>query len=153
WLEPDAMLERALPALPEGLRGFAERTIEAWRRLPPDPHGRTYGLFDGHGREKAVEHPAPRPEGRSHLPGPRLRWAAAADHLPHHRLARPDRADRGPLRAPDRPRHRPRTRQAAVPGAAPGRVRRAPGRRGVRGARLGLGGRSRGALNAAAVVA
>lgn len=56
WLPPDEILRRAWPALPPELRAFAERTVAAWRRLPPDPHGTTYGFFDGHGWNMAFDH-------------------------------------------------------------------------------------------------
>jgi hypothetical protein len=63
WLEPDDILERAWPVLTEPLRGYAERTIAAWRALPPDPHGRTYGFFDGHGWNMAFDPTAQRLNG------------------------------------------------------------------------------------------
>lgn len=56
WLEPDIILRRAWPVLPAELRPFAEGIIEAWRRLQPDPHGITYGFFDGHGWNMAFDH-------------------------------------------------------------------------------------------------
>jgi Ser/Thr protein kinase RdoA (MazF antagonist) len=49
--------------LPEGLRPFAERTLAAWHALPPDPHGTTYGFFDGHGWNMAFDHAAGRLNG------------------------------------------------------------------------------------------
>jgi aminoglycoside phosphotransferase (APT) family kinase protein len=55
WLEPDDILERVWPVLTEPLRGYVERTIAAWRALPPDPHGATYGFFDGHGWNMAFD--------------------------------------------------------------------------------------------------
>jgi aminoglycoside phosphotransferase (APT) family kinase protein len=55
WLEPDDILRRTWPVLTEPLRRYAERAIEAWRALPPDPHGRTYGFFDGHGWNMAFD--------------------------------------------------------------------------------------------------
>jgi hypothetical protein len=56
WLSPDDILARITPALPTGLRGYAERTISRWRNLPPDPYGTTYGFFDGHGWNMAFDH-------------------------------------------------------------------------------------------------
>src|SRR5690606_20795878 len=38
------------------LRAYAERTVAAWQRLPPDPYGTTYGFFDGHGWNMAFDH-------------------------------------------------------------------------------------------------
>lgn len=56
WLSPDEILAKALPALDDRLRSYAEQTISAWRNLPPDPHGTTYGFFDGHGWNMAFDH-------------------------------------------------------------------------------------------------
>ena len=42
---------------------YTERTITAWRDLPPDPHGVTYGFFDGHGWNMAFDHSAHRLNG------------------------------------------------------------------------------------------
>ncbi len=63
WLEPDDILRRVWPILTEPLRRYAERTIAAWRALPPDPHGRTYGFFDGHGWNMAFDPAAQRLKG------------------------------------------------------------------------------------------
>ena len=63
WLEPDEILRRAWPVLTEPLRKYAERTIAAWRALPPDPLGRTYGFFDGHGWNMAFDPAAQRLNG------------------------------------------------------------------------------------------
>ena len=56
WLEADEMLRQALPTLPGDLHRVARDAIEAYRRLPPDPHGTTYGFFDGHGWNMAFDH-------------------------------------------------------------------------------------------------
>jgi len=56
WLPPEAILRRAWPVLPVGLRAYAERTVTAWQALPPDPYGTTYGFFDGHGWNMAFDH-------------------------------------------------------------------------------------------------
>jgi aminoglycoside phosphotransferase (APT) family kinase protein len=63
WLGPDEILKRCWPVLAESLRSYAERTIAAWRDLPPDPHGRTYGFFDGHGWNMAFDRAAQRLNG------------------------------------------------------------------------------------------
>ena len=63
WLEADEILRRAWPVLTEPLRGYVERTIAAWRALPPDPYGRTYGFFDGHGWNMAFDPTAKRLNG------------------------------------------------------------------------------------------
>lgn len=56
WLAPDDILRRALPVLPAELHAYANETIAAWQRLEPDPHGTTYGFFDGHGWNMAFDH-------------------------------------------------------------------------------------------------
>jgi aminoglycoside phosphotransferase (APT) family kinase protein len=56
WLSADDILACATPVLPPDLRRYAEHTILAWRDLPPDPHGTTYGFFDGHGWNMAFDH-------------------------------------------------------------------------------------------------
>ncbi|WP_135468355.1 phosphotransferase family protein [Crenalkalicoccus roseus] len=63
WLPPEAILRRVWPVLPPRLRSYAERTITAWQDLPPDPHGTTYGFFDGHGWNMAFDHTAGRLNG------------------------------------------------------------------------------------------
>lgn len=63
WLDADAIAARALPLLPEDLLGFANETLSGWRALPPDPHGETYGFFDGHGWNMAFDHAAGRLNG------------------------------------------------------------------------------------------
>ncbi|KQW84556.1 hypothetical protein IB264_06320 [Ensifer sp. ENS11] len=47
---------KALPALPADLATLAAETVEAFERLGPDPHGSTYGFFDGHGWNMAFDH-------------------------------------------------------------------------------------------------
>lgn len=49
--------------LDEPLRAWAERAIRAWRDLPPDPHGVTFGYFDGHGWNMAFDKTARRLNG------------------------------------------------------------------------------------------
>jgi aminoglycoside phosphotransferase (APT) family kinase protein len=56
WLSPDEILAKAFPVLDDKLRSFAEQTVSAWRDLPPDPYGTTYGFFDGHGWNMAFDH-------------------------------------------------------------------------------------------------
>lgn len=55
-LPPEEILRQALPLLPAELHDYAERTVAAWAALPPDPHGLTYGYFDGHGWNMAFDH-------------------------------------------------------------------------------------------------
>ncbi len=63
WLGPEDILRRVWPVLPPGLRLYADRTIAAWQRLPPDPYGTTYGFFDGHGWNMAFDHASNRLNG------------------------------------------------------------------------------------------
>lgn len=56
WLPPEDILQRAWPRLSPSLQRFAETTIADWQALPPDPHGTTYGFFDGHGWNMAFDH-------------------------------------------------------------------------------------------------
>lgn len=63
WLDADTISARALPLLPKDLHGFAQEVMTGWRTLPPDPHGETYGFFDGHGWNMAFDHSAGRLNG------------------------------------------------------------------------------------------
>ncbi|HWA63402.1 MAG TPA: aminoglycoside phosphotransferase family protein [Caulobacteraceae bacterium] len=63
WLGPEAIARVALPLLPGALRGPAEAAIAAWADLPPDPHGETWGFFDGHGWNMAFDAAAERLNG------------------------------------------------------------------------------------------
>ncbi len=58
WQTPDEMRAKALPALPVELRALASRLIREFEDLPPDPHGVTFGHFDGHGWNMAFDHAA-----------------------------------------------------------------------------------------------
>ena len=55
WLLAEEIVDKALPALPSALRVIAERIVSAWQDLPPDPHGTTFGFFDGHGWNMAFD--------------------------------------------------------------------------------------------------
>lgn len=63
WLDADAILRQIRPVLPEALQPFAQTTMERWANLPADPHGMTYGFFDGHGWNMAFDHAAGRLNG------------------------------------------------------------------------------------------
>ena len=63
WLGPEDILRRTWPVLTDPLRRYAERTIAAWRDLPADPYGLTYGFFDGHGWNMAFDVAAQRLAG------------------------------------------------------------------------------------------
>ena len=56
WQPPDRIRERALPLLPAALRARAEQAVWRWEELAPDPHGLTFGYFDGHGWNFAFDH-------------------------------------------------------------------------------------------------
>lgn len=56
WLSPSEISAKALPLLEEELRDIAASTIDAYEALGPDPHGETYGFFDGHGWNMAFDH-------------------------------------------------------------------------------------------------
>ncbi|OWJ64662.1 phosphotransferase family protein [Inquilinus limosus] len=63
WGGADRIGGKALPALPPALRPAAERLLDAYGRLPPEPHPPVYGFFDGHGWNMAFDH------GRQRLNG------------------------------------------------------------------------------------
>jgi len=63
WGRADRIGARALPALPPELRPAAERLLDAYGRLPPEPHAPVYGFFDGHGWNMAFDHAAGRLNG------------------------------------------------------------------------------------------
>ncbi|MDC7743724.1 phosphotransferase family protein [Rhizobium binxianense] len=56
WQSPDAVRTKALPLLPPEIGSFAQAVISDFEALPPDPHGKTYGFFDGHGWNMAFDH-------------------------------------------------------------------------------------------------
>lgn len=56
WQTPAEIRAKALPALPPALRRQGEEIVAAFASLPPDPHGATYGFFDGHGWNMAFDH-------------------------------------------------------------------------------------------------
>ena len=55
WLPVDEIARKALPRLPPVAWPRAEAALDAYARLPPDPHGETFGFFDGHGWNLAFE--------------------------------------------------------------------------------------------------
>jgi len=63
WRQPDDILRRTWPVLPSRLRSYASQTIGAWQSLSPDPHGTTYGFFDGHDWNMAFDHASGRLNG------------------------------------------------------------------------------------------
>jgi hypothetical protein len=63
WPPADEIVSRAWPILPPALRPYAERTMADWQELAPDPHGTTFGFFDGHGWNMAFDHSVRRLNG------------------------------------------------------------------------------------------
>ena len=55
WLPVPEIRRTALPLLPMKVRDWASRMLDAYAALPPDPHGVTYGFFDGHGWNMAFD--------------------------------------------------------------------------------------------------
>lgn len=56
WQTVEAIRGKALPALPADLQALAAETVTSFERLGPDPHGTSYGFFDGHGWNMAFDH-------------------------------------------------------------------------------------------------
>lgn len=56
WQTVETIRRKALIALPAALHALAAEIVEAFERLGPDPHGTTYGFFDGHGWNMAFDH-------------------------------------------------------------------------------------------------
>ena len=56
WDTADATLAPIWPLLPDPVRAEAERALEDYRALPPDPLGEVYGFFDAHGWNMAFDH-------------------------------------------------------------------------------------------------
>jgi Phosphotransferase enzyme family len=56
WPDASAMRAAANALLPDHLQEFARETLDAWEGLGGDPHGATYGFFDGHGWNMAFDH-------------------------------------------------------------------------------------------------
>jgi len=55
WFDAPTIRDRAMPLLPPDLRAWADRALDLWANLPPDPYGVTYGFFDGHGWNLAFD--------------------------------------------------------------------------------------------------
>lgn len=55
WLDAETIRTRIEPHLPAGLALWAEKALDQLAQLGPDPHGITYGLFDGHGWNMAYD--------------------------------------------------------------------------------------------------
>jgi len=63
WPDADDIRRGIRPWLDPALFAVAERTLDAWAALPPDPHGDVFGFFDGHGMNMAFDHEAGRLNG------------------------------------------------------------------------------------------
>lgn len=55
WLDAETIRQRIEPHLPPALAPWADKALEKLAGLGPDPHGITYGLFDGHGWNMAYD--------------------------------------------------------------------------------------------------
>ncbi len=55
WANPDILLEKAVPALPETIRARARAVIGQYAAAGPDPLGQTCGYFAGHGWNMAFD--------------------------------------------------------------------------------------------------
>jgi aminoglycoside phosphotransferase (APT) family kinase protein len=55
WLPIEEIARKALPRLPDDVRPRAVAALDAYGRLSPDPHGETFGFFDGHGWNLAFD--------------------------------------------------------------------------------------------------
>ena len=58
WRAAAEVLVLAGPTLPAVLQSAAERLVQDYSDLPPDPLGQIYGHFDGHGWNMAFDHDA-----------------------------------------------------------------------------------------------
>lgn len=60
WLDAEAIRLRIAALLPAPLEKWATKALAQWQQLPPDPHGTTFGFFDGHGWNMAYDAAAQR---------------------------------------------------------------------------------------------
>lgn len=58
WVDPEGLLQRALPYLDDQLATSARRLVADYLALAPDPYGTVFGYFDGHGWNMAFDHAA-----------------------------------------------------------------------------------------------
>lgn len=63
WPDSDSIRRGLRPYLEPALFAVADRTLNAWAALPPDPYGEVFGFFDGHGMNMAFDHEAGRLNG------------------------------------------------------------------------------------------
>jgi hypothetical protein len=55
WMSPDEILERALPRVPRGYKGWARSVVSAYRKLTIEGDELIFGYFDGHGWNMAFD--------------------------------------------------------------------------------------------------
>jgi aminoglycoside phosphotransferase len=55
WMSPDEILERAVPRLPRGYKGWARKVVSAYRKLTIEGDELVFGYFDGHGWNMAFD--------------------------------------------------------------------------------------------------
>ena len=55
WMSPQEILDKALPRLPRGYKGWARKVVAAYRRLSIKGDELIYGYFDGHGWNMAFD--------------------------------------------------------------------------------------------------
>lgn len=55
WMSPDEILEKALPRLPRGYKGWARKVVAGYRRLTIKGDELVFGYFDGHGWNMAFD--------------------------------------------------------------------------------------------------
>lgn len=55
WMSPNEILERALPRLPRGYKGWARKVVSAYRKLTIVGDELVFGYFDGHGWNMAFD--------------------------------------------------------------------------------------------------
>ncbi len=55
WMSPGEILERAVPRLPRGYKGWAKKVVSAYRKLAIEGDELVFGYFDGHGWNMAFD--------------------------------------------------------------------------------------------------
>lgn len=63
WPNGSQIADGAMPLLPADLQPLARDVLNRWDNLPPDPLGKVFGQFDGHGWNMAFDHGAGRLNG------------------------------------------------------------------------------------------
>jgi hypothetical protein len=55
WMSPQEILDKALPRLPRGYKGWARKVVSAYRKLSIQGDELVFGYFDGHGWNMAFD--------------------------------------------------------------------------------------------------